>query len=89
MLETDVMRLLQFIFGPAGTGKSTEIRNKIKALLESGEDKLTLIVPEQFSFTCHKDMLALAGARVFRTDESGAVTVRMHEDGSLSIRTYR
>ncbi len=57
------MRLLQFIFGPAGTGKSTEIRNKIKALLESGEDKLTLIVPEQFSFTCHKDMLALAGAR--------------------------
>ncbi len=55
--------MLQFITGPSGTGKSKRIRDRIKSLVESGEDKLTLIVPEQFSFTCHKDMLALVGAR--------------------------
>ena len=55
--------MLQFVSGPSGTGKSEKIRDRIKALVESGEDKLTLIVPEQFSFTCHKDMLALVGAR--------------------------
>ena len=28
------------------------------------------------------------GARVFRTDECGAITARLYEDGGVSISTY-
>ena len=35
------------------------------------------------------EKLELAGTRVFRTDRSGAVTVRMHEDGRVTVSTYR
>ena len=35
------------------------------------------------------ERLRQAGAAVFRTDESGAVTVEIHPDGALRIRTHR
>ncbi len=54
--------MLRFIFGDVGSGKTTRIYDIVKSLLEAGESGITLLVPEQFTFTCQKNMLAVLGA---------------------------
>lgn len=47
---------LRFIYGPAGTGKTTYCFNDIKNRIEN-EEKIYIITPEQFSFTAEKKLL--------------------------------
>ena len=54
--------MLHFIFAGVSGGKTTEIMKRIKADSENGNGKITLIVPEQFSFTCQKNILTCIGA---------------------------
>ncbi len=63
--------MLCFIFGRAGSGKTTYLQNMVRDLADrtaSGEladtegEAPLLIVPEQFSFETERDMLALLGA---------------------------
>lgn len=55
--------MLQFILGKNGVGKTTCIYNKIKQLVESGEQSITMLVPDQISFETEKDLLELLGAK--------------------------
>ncbi len=55
--------MLRFIFGRAGSGKTYEVRNKLKGLARSGKEKLMLLVPEQSSFENERAMLRLLGAK--------------------------
>lgn len=53
--------MLQFIFGRAGSGKTFKIQQIIAELVQSGAEKLMLIVPEQSSFETEKAMLIFLG----------------------------
>ncbi len=55
--------MLHLILSVAGGGKTTYIMNLIEKLSASGHKKLTLIVPEQFSFTSEKIILGKLGAK--------------------------
>ncbi|WP_300381477.1 helicase-exonuclease AddAB subunit AddB [Clostridium sp.] len=49
---------IRFIFGRAGTGKTTFCLNQVKSRLEKkGNTKLVLIVPEQYTFDTEKKFL--------------------------------
>ena len=55
--------MLYLILATAGGGKTTHIMNLIQQFSKSEYKKLTLIVPEQFSFMSEKIMLEKAGAK--------------------------
>lgn len=55
--------MLYLILSTIGGGKTTHIMNLIKQFSDGGHKKITLIVPEQFSFTAEKIMLEKIGAR--------------------------
>ena len=54
--------MLYLILARAGGGKTTHIMNLIGQFSEGGYKKITLIVPEQFSFMSEKIMLGKIGA---------------------------
>ena len=60
--------MLTLLFSRAGGGKTTAVLERLTAAASAGEDRLTLLVPEQFSFTSQKQMLerlsAGAAARI-------------------------
>ena len=47
---------LRFVYGPAGTGKTTFCFEEIKSRIGS-EEKIYIITPEQFSFTAERNLL--------------------------------
>lgn len=55
--------MLYLILASAGGGKTTHIMNLIQQFSATGHKKLTLIVPEQFSFTSEKNVLGKVGAK--------------------------
>ncbi len=55
--------MLKFVTGRINSGKTTYIRNVIKEKLNSGAEKVYLIVPEQFSFESERSMLTLLGEK--------------------------
>ena len=55
--------MLYLILASAGGGKTTHITNLIEQFSAGGHKKLSLIVPEQFSFTSEKTMLGKVGAK--------------------------
>lgn len=55
--------MLYLILATAGGGKTTHIMNLIEQFSAGGHKKLSLIVPEQFSFTAEKTMLGKVGAK--------------------------
>lgn len=55
--------MLYLILATAGGGKTTHIMNLIEQFSAGGHKKLSLIVPEQFSFTSEKMMLGRVGAK--------------------------
>lgn len=55
--------MLNLVLSRTGGGKTSHIMKIIKDLLAGGKNKITLIVPEQFSFTSQKMMLESIGAK--------------------------
>ncbi len=55
--------MLYLILAAAGGGKTTHIMNLIEQFSAGGCKKLSLIVPEQFSFTSEKTMLSKVGPK--------------------------
>ena len=55
--------MLKIVTGRINSGKTTYIRGVIKDKLNSGADKVYLIVPEQFSFESERSMLTLLGEK--------------------------
>ena len=51
---------LRLVYGKSGTGKSTFIFNEIKEQI-SGESKIYIITPEQFSFTAERKLIETVG----------------------------
>ena len=56
--------MLYLILSRARGGKTAHIMNLIEQFSKGGKEKITLIVPEQFSFTSEKLMLGRLGATV-------------------------
>lgn len=52
--------MLDFIFGRAASGKTTEVLKRIKTEVDNGGECI-LIVPEQFSFESERSLLSLLG----------------------------
>ena len=48
---------MQIVYGRAGTGKSTYILNEIKQKAKNQDQKVFIIVPEQFSYATEKKLL--------------------------------
>ncbi len=55
--------MLYLILSRARAGKTAHIMNLIEQFSKGGREKMTLIVPEQFSFTSEKLMLGKLGAK--------------------------
>ena len=55
--------MLYLILSRARGGKTAHIMNLIEQFSKGGREKITLIVPEQFSFTSEKLMLGRLGAK--------------------------
>lgn len=53
--------MLQLILGRSGYGKTTYVFNKIKELVNIGDEDIMLITPEQFSFESEKQLLSALG----------------------------
>lgn len=49
--------MLQFVLGRAGYGKTEYVFSSIKKLVDSGEENILLITPEQFSFIAERQLL--------------------------------
>ncbi len=56
--------LLQCILGPAKSGKTEWILNKITELLQNPAAQVIFVVPEQFSFMCEKMLLQRLGPQL-------------------------
>ena len=56
--------MFEFILGGCGTGKSTELMNRIRNDLQNHE-KVMLIVPEQFSFEAEKRLYDFLDVKLF------------------------
>ena len=55
--------MLKLVTGRINSGKTMFVQNIIKLKIEAGEDKIFLIVPEQFSFESERRILMLLGEK--------------------------
>ncbi len=76
--------MLQIIMGRSGSGKTTYIRERIKELIESGKENVTVIIPEQNSFETETAMLDMLGAK----DACKVEIVSFTRLVDLILRTY-
>lgn len=53
--------MLNFIYGRAGSGKTTKVNSLISSLVKNDGRQVVYVVPEQFSFTSERKMLELLG----------------------------
>ena len=61
--------MLRFILGRSGTGKTAAIHNRIRELVEGGEEQVLMLVPDQSSFETEKAFLDTLGARLCKRVE--------------------
>lgn len=61
--------MLRFILGRGGTGKTAYIYNKIKELVQNGEEQVLMLVPDQSTFEAEKAFLDILGAKQCRRVE--------------------
>lgn len=59
--------MIKFILGKSGFGKTTYIYNKFSELVNSGETKLLMLVPDQSTFETEKAFLDILGAKKSKT----------------------
>ena len=52
-------RVLKFVLGTAGSGKTYNLISKMDKLAESGDKDILFLVPEQASFECEKELLKI------------------------------
>ncbi len=55
--------MLKLVTGRINSGKTTYVQNIVKQKIETGGDKIYLIVPEQFSFESERRILTLLGEK--------------------------
>lgn len=55
--------MLRLILGRAGTGKTHEVYRRIAEAATAGEERMILLVPEQFSFASERAILHLLGSK--------------------------
>ena len=55
--------MLRFILGKGGTGKTAYIYNRIKELVQNGEEQVLMLVPDQSTFEAEKAFLEILGAK--------------------------
>ncbi len=53
--------MLHLVFAGVGGGKTTHVMERIKDFSAGENEKITLIVPEQYTFTCEKNILNFIG----------------------------
>ncbi|MGX8691693.1 MAG: hypothetical protein ACSW70_03710, partial [Eubacteriales bacterium] len=53
--------MLQLVTGRSGSGKTEYVRRVLGTLAQQGEDRLILIVPEQYSYDSERAMLKTFG----------------------------
>jgi ATP-dependent helicase/nuclease subunit B len=76
------MMSLRFIYGRAGSGKSTFCLEDIRKKIEKGDSKpLILLVPEQFSFQAEKNVLKYLG-------ETGAFKVQVMSFSRMAQKVF-
>lgn len=61
--------MLRFILGRSGSGKTAAIHNRIRELVQGGEEQVLLLVPDQSSFETEKSFLEGLGARLCKQVE--------------------
>lgn len=61
--------MLHFVTGRSGSGKTEYVRRVLAEQASAGNDKLVLMVPEQFSFATERALLASLGAQDARRIE--------------------
>ena len=57
--------MLHYIFGPAKSGKSSQIAGTIASLTRSPDARILLLVPEQFTFETEQEYYRMLGDRRF------------------------
>lgn len=58
--------MLQFLLGPARSGKSSALHQRIDSLTREGTHRIFLLVPEQFTFETEKSLYRRLGGERFR-----------------------
>lgn len=58
-----VMKMLNFIKGESGSGKTTYITNLLANMVKNGEKNILYIVPDQSSFDTQRTFLDLLGPK--------------------------
>ena len=59
--------MLHLMLGRAGFGKTSCIHQELASRVKEGEQRLMLLVPEQFSFESERALLALLGPKLAQT----------------------
>ena len=55
--------MLSFILGTAQSGKTYTLLKRIEELVLQGKENIYLLVPEQASFECEREMLKILGVK--------------------------
>ncbi|MDO4743279.1 MAG: hypothetical protein Q4B04_04515, partial [bacterium] len=63
--------MLKFILGRAGSGKTYTVFKIIEKQLSEKKQNIVLLVPEQFTFECEKQLLKSCGTLASRVDVVG------------------
>ncbi len=56
--------MLQLLLGRSGSGKSHTVFDRLEALARDGQEKVFLLVPEQYSFASERELLTRLGAQL-------------------------
>ena len=58
--------MLRLIYGKAGTGKTAYINGEIKKYVDEGQGNIIMLVPDQYSHECEREMCRICGNTMSR-----------------------
>lgn len=76
--------MLNFVLGRSGCGKTEYCFNEIQRLINTGEDSILLITPEQYNFTAEKKLLKMLGEQKIGRVENSSFS-RLYNE---AVRLY-